>query len=316
MIIDLLVRLKRALVPLMATASATLFVSLAAHAAPGTNDGKLDNNSPFSAIYILGDSLSDTGRTSAALTPNPLFPFPPVPYATGHMSNGAVWIEYFAPMVRKTYNPGENLAWAGAMTGVGNVFGAGLPGMQQQLTQLYNSTGRSLDKNALYVVFGGSNDFFQISLPSGENGAVVISDAIRNLISIVVILHSFGAENIVVVDVPDVGQTPRVLRLGANAAAIATQLSLTFNHLLNSSLNNLNFPVCRVSLFNLLRDFVDKPKKYGFTNVTEPSFPSLAKGQTYLFWDDVHPTTLAHRHVADEIFHAVAKAGMLGQKPN
>src|SRR5688572_24150666 len=143
MIIDILVRLNRALVPLIATAIVTSFVSPAAVTASGTNHGEPDNSSPFSAIYILGDSLSDTGRTSAALTLNPLFPFPPIPYATGHMSNGAVWIEYFAPMVRKIYNPSENLAWAGAMTGVGNVFGSNLPGMQQQLTQLYNSAGGS-----------------------------------------------------------------------------------------------------------------------------------------------------------------------------
>jgi phospholipase/lecithinase/hemolysin len=313
MIIDILARLKRASVPLVAVAIATLSVSTNAQSEPG---GTPSSNSPFSAIYVIGDSLSDTGRTSAALTTNPLFPFPPAPYAAGHMSNGAVWIEYFAPMVRKTYNPDENLAWAGAMTGVFNVFNEALPGMQQQLTQLHSRANGSFDKKALYVVFGGSNDFLQISLPSAGNAATVISEAVRNLMSITIILRTLGAENIVVVDVPDLGQTPRVLRLGTNAAVIGTQLSMAFNSLLDSSLNNLSFPVRRVSLFNLMRDFVDKPKKYGFTNVTEPSFPDLSKGQTYLFWDDVHPTTLGHRHLADEVFHVVVKAGLLSQKPN
>jgi phospholipase/lecithinase/hemolysin len=57
-----------------------------------------------------------------------------------------------------------------------------------------------------------------------------------------------------------------------------------------------------------------KPKKYGFTNVTEAGFSNPGKPDIFLFWDEVHPTTLAHRYIADEIFQAVSKAGMLKGK--
>src|SRR5688572_22993673 len=126
MIIDILVRLKRALVPLVTAAIVTLSASIEAHAATGVFPGNSENSSPFSAIYVIGDSLSDTGRTAAAFAALQI-PFLPSDYASGRMSNGAVWVEYFAPMVRKTYNPAENLAWAGARTGGSNIFDPGIP---------------------------------------------------------------------------------------------------------------------------------------------------------------------------------------------
>ena len=325
MISDILVRLKRAFVPLFIAVGAVA-ISNHALAAPGGIPGKPDSNSPFSAIYVIGDSLSDTGRTSAVLTTNPQLPFPPAPYASGRLSNGPLWIEQFAPMVRLDYNSLDNLAWAGALTGatllpqppllptINNIYGP-LPGMTNQALELRDLSNSVLDPRALYVVFGGSNDFLRID-PAGSNAAAVIGTAVENLFAIVNSLHLWGAKNIVVVNVPDLGRIPKNLRQGANVANLATLFSAAFNNALDTRLNSLSFETCRVSLFDLSRDFSDKPKKYGFTNVTDPSFPDVNKGQTYLFWDDVHPTTLAHGYLAGEVFQAVAKAGMLSRKPN
>ena len=144
----------------------------------------------------------------------------------------------------------------------------------------------------------------------------MIGTAVENLFAIVNSLHLWGARNIVIVDVPDLGRIPMNLRQGASIASRATQFSAAFNSALDTKLNTLGFETCRVSLFDLSRDFSDKPQKYGFTNVTDPSFPDVNKGQTYLFWDDVHPTTRAHGYLATEVFQAVAKAGMLSRKPN
>ena len=325
MIYDILVRLKRAFIPLLVAVVGAVAVPNHALAAPGGIPGKPDSNSPFSAIYVIGDSLSDTGRTSSVLT-TPLFTFPPPPFAPGRMSNGSLWIEQFAPMVRLNYNPLDNLAWAGALTGatlipqppslptINNIYGP-LPGMTNQAIELRDLSNSILDPRALYVVFGASNDFLRIS-PAENNAGAVIGTAVENLFAIVDSLHLWGARNIVVVNVPDLGRIPKNLRQGAAIASLATQYSAAFNSSLDTRLNRLNFETCRVSLFDLSRDFSDKPKKYGFTNVTDPSFPDVNKGQTYLFWDDVHPTTLAHGYLAGEVFQAVAKAGMLSRKPN
>lgn len=120
-------------------------------------------------------------------------------------------------------------------------------------------------------------------------------------------LRAAGAENIVVVDLPDIGLTPRA----AGAAGVATFLSAAFNSSLNNALNSLSFPVVRVSLFNLIRDFVTQPAKYGFTNVTGMGLANVANSDTYLFWDDIHPTTRAHRFVAEEMYAEVLAAGLI-----
>jgi phospholipase/lecithinase/hemolysin len=312
MIYDIFVRLKRAFVPLLAFA-VTFSVSSDALAESGGLPGRPGSGSPFSAIYVIGDSMSDTGRTAAVLPGYPQYPFP-------------LWIQYFAPMVRQAYNPLDNFAWAGAMTGftgivnnppdppvkaVNNVYGE-LPGMTNEVLELKSLLNSALDPKALYVVFGGTNDFLRITKP--EDADSVIRNGVSNLFSLVVALHDSGARNIVVVNVPDLGRVPLNLSRGPAYAQLATQFSAQFNHDLDAKLNTVAIDTCRVNLFDLSRELTDKPKKYGFTNITDQSFPDLAKSDTYLFWDQVHPTTRGHRLIAEEIFQAVSKAGML--KPN
>lgn len=309
---SLIAGLHRAFLPALAvTALLTVSLLSSANAAAGGIPAQPDHNPAFSAIHVLGDSLSDTGRTSAVLTLLSGTAFPPPPFAPGRMSNGPVWIEHFAPMVRRSYEPLNNFSWAGANTGHINVFAAGLPGMLDELAELLASPG-PLDPKALYIVFGGANDFFRIF--RGEPPENVIPSGVMNLIEIVTTLHTAGAKNIVVIDLPNIGRTPRALSGGPAASAGATYLSTLFNGLLDNALNNLPFPTVRVSAFNLINQFAAQPHKFGFTNVTSPGILDLPNSDTYLFWDDVHPATRGHRYLAAEVFHALARAGMLGQQ--
>ena len=313
-----LARLHRAFVPAFAvTALLTFSFTTSARADAGGIPAQPDHNPAYSAIVVLGDSLSDTGRTSAVLTQVLGTAFPPPPYAPGRISNGPVWIEYFAPMLRRSYEPLDNFAWAGATTGTLNVNATFLPGMLNELDEVAGippSPPRALDPKALYVVFGGANDFLAIFLGADPNN--VIPAGVENLLFIVSTLHARGAQHIVVVDLPDIGRTPRARAGGANSAAAATFLSATFNSLLRTGLDALPFPVVRVSVFDLINKFVAQPHKYGFTNVTGQGILDLANSETYLFWDAVHPTTRSHRYVAEEVFHSLAAAGKLGQQKN
>jgi phospholipase/lecithinase/hemolysin len=275
---------------------------------PGNPD-QPDRNPPFSSLVVLGDSLSDTGRTFVATGGA----VPPAPYYfNGRVSNGPIWAEHLAPSLRLAYDPLDNFSWAGANTGRINVY-PGLPGMLDELDELLPAFPRRLDKKALYVVFGGSNDFFRI-LVGGEAPAVVIPQAIGNLIRIVRSLQAAGADHIVVVDLPDIGLTPRARAGGPAIAGAATYLSAQFNQLLKGALNQLDFPVVRASAFALLNAMTANPAAYGLTNVTDQGlFAGPVNGATYLFWDDIHPTSLAHRHVAAMVFNAVAEAGLMKQ---
>ncbi len=66
----------------------------------------------YSALWSLGDSLTDVGRTGAR-TPYPKGNL----YYNNHFSNGPVWVEYLAQQNRIPYNSDRNLAWGGAVTG-------------------------------------------------------------------------------------------------------------------------------------------------------------------------------------------------------
>lgn len=295
----------------VAALGVALFVLSPVWSTQPANPGNLDQpdrNPPFSGVTILGDSLSDTGRAFGAIG------IPPFPYYNGRVSNGPIWAEYLAPRLRLAYNPLDNFSWAGANTGRLNVYPQLVgTGMLDQLDELLPAFPRRLDKKALYVVFGGSNDFIRI-LVGREDPLVVIPEAVGNLLQIVRRLKAAGADDIVVVDLPDIGLTPRARAAGPAVAAGATLLSVQFNQLLNGALDQLGFPVVRVSAFALINAMVANPAAYGFTNVTAPgilNFPAPA--DTHLFWDDIHPTTRAHRYVADAVFNAVAEAGLMKQ---
>lgn len=302
---SLLARARRALPPVLATTALFALALLSpARAAQPAEPGKSEGKAPFSAIHVLGDSLSDTGRTFGVIG------VPPFPYYQGRFSNGPVWIEHLAPRLRLPYSPLDNFSWGGANTGRRNVF-TGLPGMLDELDELLASARHRLDHKSLYVVFGGSNDFLRI-LAAGEDPNVVIPQAVNNVITIVRALKAAGADDIVVVDLPNIGLTPRARAGGPAVAAGATYLSTVFNSLLGGALDGLGFPVVRVSAFHLLNDIVAHPGAYGFDDVTTPGILAYpAPADRFLFWDDIHPTAQGHRCISDAVLAALADAGLL-----
>ena len=162
----------------------------------------------FSAIYVFGDSLSDTGRAASVLNPPPP---PGSDWLNGRESDGPLWIEQISPILGVDYVAANNFAWGGATSGTGNIYGPGvLPGMLDELAEyLAGLPLTGADPDALYVVFGGSNDFLEVL--SGSAGADALAETVANLVTIVHTLRAYGARHIVLVDVPDIGVAPRVL---------------------------------------------------------------------------------------------------------
>lgn len=302
---SLFLRGRRAFMPPLVVSLLWSFAALAPAALTAKDDTHPERKPPVSGITVIGDSLSDTGRTFAAIG------IPPAPYFNGRTSNGPLWVEYLAPRLRLAYDPLDNFSWAGANTGRRNVF-TGLPGMLDETDEFLGLLRHKADKKALYVVFGGSNDFIRI-LVGGEDPMIVIPEAVANLVRIVTTLEAAGADHIVVVDLPDIGLTPRARLAGPAVAAGATFLSATFNGLLDQALDGLSFPVIRVSSFQLLNAMVANPAAFGLTNVTGQGIADIANADTYLFWDDIHPTTRAHRYLAGAVFDALEAAGLLKQ---
>ncbi len=243
----------------------------------------------FTEIYVFGDSLSDTGNLFAAtdgLVPPSRF------YSQGRVSNDRLWIEYLAEDLGATTT---NYAFAGATTGNDNTFVPGLIGLEQQITN-FQTTNSFADPDALYVVWAGSNDY----LGAGVTDPSVPVD---NLASSITTLADYGAENFLVVNLPDLGQLPATSN--SDFSSSLTALTEAHNAGLDIALNSLSLSydinIYDLDVNSLFTNAIASPELFGFTNVTDACLgdPSCQNPDQYLFWDNLHPTTAAHELIGD-----------------
>ncbi len=280
---------------------------------------KAANAASFSKVYAFGDSLSDNGNVFAATGGQ----FPPSPYQQ-RFSNGPVWVEYLASKLNLSLS---DFAFGGATTGSQNTIEltpnqpSSLPGLQQQI-QGFTTNPLNSDANGLYVLWAGANDYLptqsKFLTPSTEP-----STAVSNLSSSVTSLFSFGARNILVANLPDLGKLPLIRGIDQQLPGTAdslNSLTKTHNASLATTLADLNQSLKGVNLtsFDVNSAFttvLNNPGQFGFTNTTTPclqqSPPSLCsfdpnKQNRFFFWDNIHPTTAAHRLIGDFAFEAIA----------
>ena len=251
----------------------------------------------FSQIVVYGDSLSDLGRTSA-LTGGAAPAYSNV--AGGRFSNGSLWVEYLAGSLGLSTNPNTNFALGGATSGINNVVPF-LDGVQAQVAK--NSID---DPNALYIVWGGANDYLFFG---GTANPTVTTNHLKNEVSTLI---DRGAKNILVPNLPDLGNLPGTRNL--NSSSGLTSLTQAHNTNLVEDLKNLSSTHPGIDLLLLDVDsFVSqvwaKPSNFGLTNTTDGCWlVTCSTPDTYFFWDDIHPTTAAHALIGDFAFDTVTKA--------
>jgi phospholipase/lecithinase/hemolysin len=253
---------------------------------------------PFSHIFVFGDSLSDTGnfyRLSGG--------FPPSPYYNGRFCNGPVWVEHLAGELGMAIQPGENFAVAGATTGTINYnngfLGKTYPGLLDEVTQYQELGPVSEPARALYIVEAGANDFL-VAFGTGMSPQSMIANGVSNTVFAIQELAGSGARHILVMNVPDLGITPFGVSSGMGPAL--TQLSAVYNQYLSLALDQLaaaGVPTIRLDSFTVLQMMFSNPSAYNFSNVTAPYLATGGDVNTFLFWDDFHPTTRGHQVLAE-----------------
>jgi phospholipase/lecithinase/hemolysin len=160
----------------------------------------------------------------------------------------------------------------------------------------------------LYVIWGGGND---VLAAIGESDALSkVNAAAVSLKSIVAKLIAHGASDLLVPNLPDVSVTPEVRAHGTKAISEGRRLSLDFNKAVEQGLNDLvhsssSFRLYRLDVAAMAEWARKDPASYGFTNISTPCRAS-AQCEKYLFWDEVHPTTEAHAHLAEAALRALS----------
>ncbi|MEO8000043.1 MAG: SGNH/GDSL hydrolase family protein, partial [Gemmatimonadaceae bacterium] len=267
------------------------------------------------SITFFGDSFVDTGNgdiLAALLLGTDLTPSPP--YALGRASNGLVWADYLAQAFGRPQDAvasllgGRNYAIGTATTGLAGYAGAPV-GMLAQ----YAGQSGPLDPTGLYVLFGGANDLIGYAGLSGAALDAAIQTSVGNIGAIVQGLYLQGARNFLIPNLPDVGLTPYALNT-PGASAVLSSSTLQFNAYLAQGLagasatyTGANF--MSLNLYNLYQnirmDVANGGPNYGFTNTTIPCLVVPVSCSDAVFADALHPTTRAHKLIADAAYARV-----------
>jgi outer membrane lipase/esterase len=314
-------RARKATRPLAAALlAATLALCGLAHA---QSQSQSQASSAYTALYVFGDSLSDSGNNASVIgtRPNQVITgnsyVPTFPYASGDYSNGPVWVSAFATglglssYATNSLAGGGDYAYGGALTVIdGN--GGRLkfpPSATTQVSSYLASQSARLPSTALYVIAIGGNDAFSASaaIQAGAPQASTIASAAAayaaGVGAMVQSLQAQGAQHIVVWDTPDIGGTPSAVAAGLGS--LDTSIASAFNTALASTLAG-DPVVSTFDVFGLLDAVQADPAAYGLSNATDACGAITGCNPSqYLFWDGIHPTSAGHALVASAMLAAV-----------
>jgi phospholipase/lecithinase/hemolysin len=253
------------------------------------------SSTEFSNVVVFGDSLSDTGNLLAATGE------PAPPYYSGRFSNGPVAVEHLS---RDLGVPLLNYAWGGATTGIGNLRDGGGVTLMRRLsgmTYTVNHTIDSIDlENSLIIVWGGINDLLQ-SIEFDVSIEKVATKAIDNIAEMICKLQRRDARSILAPGVPDLSLTPYFRDQNTQFRSAARHFTERFNKMLREHVTSTSSQVIFCDTAEVLDTILAKPNHYGLNNVSDSFIMSGVNqhANEYLFWDDLHPTTVGHSILAD-----------------
>lgn len=188
---------------------------------------------------------------------------------------------------------------------------------------MFGAQAPSFDRDSsLFLVWLFANDvFYSIAtggdlpgtVPGSGGGGDVISNGVANLTAIIRTIAGAGAKRILVPSMVDLGLTPQFL-----GNAELTGLTALFNSTMELALTALDAELASVKIIQFdtnaaFSDILADPAAFGFANTTQPCIADLTScdPNTWMFWDNVHPTTRVHQILAQRFFEAVPEPASL-----
>lgn len=271
------------------------------------------------SLTAFGDSLSDNGNLYA------LAHYPPSPpYYQGHFSNGDIWVQYIPGLTGLGFAQSSDYAYGGAFTGDlvingvnygTNLLAPSVPGVTTEIAT-FTAQGGHFGTSDVVTLWAGANNYFkylEVAAANPSQAAALatsgVATTISQLTSDTQALISLGAQTLIVPNLPNLGSTP-AYNTSAASMALANSFSTPHDQALPGAMAALhNATGANIIVLNtqqLLTNVIANPAFYGFSNVTNeclttPSCASASQAtqNTYLFWDDVHPTTAAQYIIAE-----------------
>ena len=259
-------------------------------------------SSAFGSVVVFGDSLSDPGNLAYFLNTTGKIA---LPTGTSYTTNpDPVW----ADILMETFGiagdyrfvgGGSNYAYGGscvlAATDPGapdsqdyqaGCSGVMPPSIKQQLDTYLGGRDGQADPDILYVIWGGANDIDALAKPLlahtslfTPQGAAQLPQLIAGMgndIKKVAVatgnqirrLQDAGAENILVLNLPDLSKTPFVQKLNnSQLSAVAKQFIDIHNSTLAQQIELRPDGIVPVNVYGLMDEVFANPQAYGFTKV-------------------------------------------------
>lgn len=329
--------------------AAMLAVALSLLAACGGDGGEASHDSgvatPPGGIHLqvvsFGDSLSDVGTYApiasavggGRFTTNP----------------GQVWTQDVAQYYGDTLNAAFTIDFTHGLTAQGglgyaeggatvatpanmndfltDVIGNIEMPVSQQVSSYLSAHG-SFGSNQLVLVWAGSNDVLRAgALPAAAQTVQTAATILAQLVGQIV---QHGATHVVLINVPNVGLSPKGVS-SADGGANLSQLSQIFNDRLNTALpaNAPQGSVIQVDSYTWVTQIVANFQANGFavsnTSVacdpaktphatallcSPATYVTANADQTYMFADNLHPTTRMHALFAQFVEQQIARSGL------
>ncbi|AET93701.1 lipolytic protein (plasmid) [Burkholderia sp. YI23] len=199
--------------------------------------------------------------------------------------------------------------------------------VNQQIASYLSAHG-SFNPGQLVLVWGGANDVLRAGSPPAAN--TTVQTAATTLAQLVGQIVQGGATHVVVINVPNIGLSPDGIK-SSDGGANFTQLSQLFNATLNAALqaNGLQGKVIQIDAYTWTTQTITNYQANGFTvsntaQACDPSktphdtsllcspatYASSNADQTYMFADDLHPTTRMHALFAQYVEQQIAANGL------
>ncbi len=273
-----------------------------------------------------GDLWIDKLSEYLELNPRPLTEF------TGIVGDGINFAIAGANSDDSNYNPNLRL----------NPLDSNGAGLTEQVEVFDSLTGLingqvSNPNQSLYTMWIGANDYLSYILndPEGRNPIQQVKYTVNNISNalkdIINIATELGDENptIMVFNLPDLTLTPLAQNLTIKEQKTLDRLIEQHNQLLEKELRKLGKSYSNVNFIDLdiATEFERILQDVSITNNTEGATQTdiyhgqfddslttpeglneaLEKGESYFFWDSVHPTTLVHSMIGDYVIESLNK---------
>lgn len=252
----------------------------------------------YTSVTVFGDSLVDAGNFyiyKTTTTPDPVpdyfLPDASLGYANGRFTNGydypdLISMHLFGVPTTPSLAGGNNFAYGGARI---VDTGDNIPDLQAQI-DAFETSGRPVDPNGLYILNFGANDVFGAEGELPVNGLGPYSDvsdylraAAEQYVAGIQALNDLGVRNIFITDFPLAGDPLTIEANNDLSTALATLKLNAGTDLMVYSLSNFNIRV------------LTDPASFGLpwqrldTSCIEAG--AQATGCTGIFsFDGIHPT--------------------------